>query len=272
MVDDHVKRKVLLLGDGAVGKTSMIRRFVVDKFSDDYITTIGTKVTKKDLRLESPSGATDLTFMIWDVLGQKGYKGIQDSSFQGAKGALLIYDVSRPETAESLQDYWIPHLLDITDAIPIVVVGNKVDLVASRRAAQEELDELKDALEVKGFLSSAKTGENLEAGFLALAKSVISDSGGKRAKGIAVDGVTNEYITVADAIIMDFCDVMGGQEAAMPIVRQQITRAGVDVKAPTREGLRLAVDCLAEAESSFRNADDVEASKLKRLGWIKELS
>src|SRR6266571_1626722 len=196
MVDDHVKRKVLLLGDGAVGKTSMIRRFVVDKFSDDYITTIGTKVTKKDLRLESPSGATDLTFMIWDVLGQKGYKGIQDSSFQGAKGALLIYDVSRPETAESLQDYWIPHLLDITDAIPIIVVGNKVDLVASRRAAQEELDELKDALEVKGFLSSAKTGENLEAGFLALAKSVISDSGGKRAKGIAVDGVTNEYITV----------------------------------------------------------------------------
>ncbi len=272
MVDDHVKRKVLLLGDGAVGKTSMIRRFVVDKFSDDYITTIGTKVTKKDLRLESPSGATDLTFMIWDVLGQKGYKGIQDSSFQGAKGALLIYDVSRPETAESLQDYWIPHLLDITDAIPIVVVGNKVDLVASRRSAQEDLDELKDVLEVKGFLSSAKTGENVEAGFLALAKSVISDSGGKRAKGVAVDGVTNEYITVADAIIMDFCDVMGGQEAAMPIVRQQITRAGVDVKAPTREGLRLAVDCLAEAESAFRNADDVEASKLKRLGWIKEVS
>ena len=147
-----------------------------------------------------------------------------------------------------------------------------MDLVASRRAAQEDLDELKDALEVKGFLSSAKTGENLEAGFLALAKSVISDSGGKRAKGIAVDGVTNEYITVADAIIMDFCDVMGGQEAAMPIVRQQITRAGVDVKAPTREGLRLAVDCLAEAESAFRNADDVEASKLKRLGWIKEVS
>src|SRR5439155_825420 len=82
--DDRIKRKILLLGDGAVGKTSLIRRFVVDKFSDDYITTIGTKVTKKDLRIESPARSTDLTFMIWDVLGQKGYRGIQDSSFQGA--------------------------------------------------------------------------------------------------------------------------------------------------------------------------------------------
>ena len=96
MADDHIKRKILLLGDGAVGKTSFIRRFVVDKFSDDYITTIGTKVTKKDLRIESPSKAVELTFMIWDVLGQKGYKNIQESAFQGSKGALLVYDVTRP--------------------------------------------------------------------------------------------------------------------------------------------------------------------------------
>src|SRR3989454_12714444 len=109
MSPDFIKRKILLLGDASVGKTSLIRRFVVDKFSDDYITTIGTKVTKRDLRIESPSKATDMTFMIWDVLGQKGYRGIQESSFQGAKGALLVYDVTRPETAESLHEYWIPH-------------------------------------------------------------------------------------------------------------------------------------------------------------------
>ncbi len=272
MVDDHIKRKVLLLGDGAVGKTSLIRRFVVDKFSDEYITTIGTKVTKKDLRIETPSHATNLTFMIWDVLGQKGYKGIQDSSFQGAKGALLVYDVSRPETAESLQDYWIPHLLAVTDMSPIVVVGNKVDLATSRREAQDALDELKEMLDVNGFLSSAKTGENVEAGFFGLAKAVIGEVDAKLAKGTVIDDVANEFILVTDAIIMDFCDFMGGQEAAMPIVRQQLTRAGVDVKAPTREGLRLAVEYLAEAESDFRNAADVEASKAKRLGWIKEAS
>lgn len=272
MVDDHVKRKILLLGDGAVGKTSLVRRYVVDKFSDDYITTIGTKVTKKDLRIESPGRATDLTFMIWDVLGQKGYKGIQESSFQGAKGALLVYDVTRSETTDSLQDYWIPRLFSVTAAMPIVVVGNKVDLATSRREAQEALEDLREALRVGGFLSSAKTGENVEAGFLALAKAVIAEAATKVGKGEAIEEVANEYIVVADQIIMDFCEVMGGQEAAMPIVRQQLTRAGIDVKAPTKEGLRLAVEYLADVESSFRNAADVEASKLKRLGWIKEVS
>jgi small GTP-binding protein len=272
MVDDHIKRKILLLGDGAVGKTSLIRRFVVDKFSDEYITTIGTKVTKKDLRIESPSKATDLTFMIWDVLGQKGYKGIQESSFQGAKGALLVYDVTRTETAESLQEYWIPHLTSVTDPIPIVVVGNKIDLANFRREAQEALDELKDELGVSGFLSSAKTGLNVEAGFQALAKAVMAKVGTKATRGLSVDEEASDYIAVTDQIIMDFCDEMGGQEAAMPIVRQQLTKAGVDVKAPTKDGLRLAVDYLAEAESSFRNAADVEASKLKRLGWLKQVS
>src|SRR3990170_686092 len=84
MSPDFIKRKVLLLGDASVGKTSLIRRFVVDKFSDDYITTIGTKVTKRDLRLELGNRTVDLSLMIWDVLGQKGYKGIQESAFRGS--------------------------------------------------------------------------------------------------------------------------------------------------------------------------------------------
>ena len=272
MVDDHVKRKILLLGDGAVGKTSLIRRFVVDKFSDDYITTIGTKVTKKDLRIESPSKATDMTFMIWDVLGQKGYRGIQESSFQGAKGALLVYDVTRPETAESLHEYWIPHLLSVTDPIPLVLVANKVDLADSRRTVQEQLDDLKEVLQVDGFVSSAQTGLNVEAGFLGLAKAMIAEADAKVTKGEAVEEPWNPFIAVTDQIIVDFCEFMGGQEAAMPIVRQQLTRAGIDVKTPTKEGLRLAIEYLAEVESSFRNAADVEASKLRRLGWIKEIA
>ncbi len=270
MTDDHIKRKVLLLGDGAVGKTSMIRRFVVDKFSDDYITTIGTKVTKKDLRIEAPGKVTDVTFMIWDVLGQKGYKNIQESSFQGAKGALLVYDVSRVDTLRSAKEYWIPHLLDITKAIPIVLVGNKIDLSKDRAGARMDLEDAMEELRVNGFLSSAKTGESVEASFVCLAKHVIAEAEAKIRKGERVEeDVPNELIAVADQIIMDFCDVMGGHEQAMPIVRQQLTRAGVDVKAPTVPGLRLSVEYLAETESSFRNAEDVEASKLKRLGWIK---
>ncbi len=272
MTDDRVKRKVLLLGDGAVGKTSLIRRFVVDKFSDDYITTIGTKVTKKDLRIESPGRATDITFMIWDVLGQKGYKNIQESSFQGAKGALLVYDVSRSDTLRSVKEYWIPHLIEVTKPIPIVLVGNKVDLVKDRTAAREQLEDALDELRISGFLSSAKTGESVEATFACLAKEVLLEAQSKVRRGERIEeDLPNELIAVCDQIIMDSCDTLGGQEAAMPIVRQQLVRAGVDVRSPTIEGLKLAIECLAEAESGFRNAEDVEASKLKRLGWVKEI-
>src|SRR3989442_823041 len=101
---------------------------------------------------------------------------------------------------------------------------------------------------------------------------MIAKADAKVMKRDAVEETWNPFIAVTDQIIVDFCEFMGGQEAAMPIVRQQLTRAGIDVKAPTKEGLRLAVDYLAEAESSFRNAADVEASKLRRLGWIKEFS
>ena len=270
MADDHVKRKVLLLGDGAVGKTSLLRRFVVDKFSDDYITTIGTKVTKKDVRVEYVDRAIDLTFMIWDVLGQKGYKNIQESAFVGAKGAVLVYDVTRADTIKSLRDYWLRNLGKVLGSIPYVVVGNKIDLVEDRELAEETLEYLKDSFGVKGFLSSAKTGESVEASFLQLGRDVIAKAETKLARHEGPEDAAPTLIAVTDHIVTDFCDQMGGQEAAMPIVRQQFVRAGVDVNAPTVPGLRLAVEYLAETESSFRNADEVEATKLKRLGWIKE--
>ncbi len=129
-----------------------------------------------------------------------------------------------------------------------------------------------EELRITGFLGSAKTGENVEATFACLAKAVIVEAEAKVRRGERVEEDTaNELIAVCDQIMIDACDAMGGQEAAMPIVRQQIARAGIDVKAPSVQGLTLAVEYLAEAESAFRNADEVEASKLKRLGWIKEV-
>ena len=124
---EYFKKKVLILGDGAVGKTSLIRRFVVDKFSDEYITTIGTKTTKKDVTLEVEGQAWNVSLLIWDVLGQKGYTEVQTSAFQGAKGVILVYDLSRPETRGSLVDYWIPRVWKVVGKLPMVLFGNKAE-------------------------------------------------------------------------------------------------------------------------------------------------
>ena len=106
----HIKRKVMLLGDGAVGKTSLIKKFVTDRFDDKYITTIGTKVTKKDLVLKDNEKTIYLTLMVWDVLGQKGYKNIQASSLKGADGIIFVCDLTRRETLTSLTEYWLPNI------------------------------------------------------------------------------------------------------------------------------------------------------------------
>ncbi len=230
MSPDFIKRKILLLGDASVGKTSLIRRFVVDKFSDDYITTIGTKVTKRDLRLELGNRTVDLSLMIWDVLAQKGYKGIQESAFRGARGVILVFDVTRPETFESFDEYWVPRVRAVAGLIPMIIVGNKVDLVAVR--AEPEAPE-------------EAAGAGKEEGPLTL-------------------------VGATDQIIVDFCREFGDMETGMPLVRQQLTRAGVDINAPSREGLRLAVEYLAEVEAGFKGAEDIEANKLRRLAWIKE--
>ncbi len=271
MSPDFIKRKVLLLGDASVGKTSLIRRFVVDKFSDDYITTIGTKVTKRDLRLELGTRVVDLSLMIWDVLGQKGYKGIQESAFRGAKGVILVYDLTRPETRASFDDYWVPRVRAVAGTIPMIVVGNKVDLVEDRQDAVTRVAESGRALGVTAFVSSAKTGESVEAAFLAIGNLVVQQpeapedarEAGKEEGPLTLVGAT-------DQIIVDFCHEFGDMETGMPLVRQQLTRAGVDINAPSREGLRLAVEYLAEVEAGFKGAGDVEANKLRRLAWIKE--
>ena len=275
MASDFVKRKVLLLGDGGVGKTSLIRRFVVDKFSDDYIVTIGTKITKKDLRIDTGARTVDLSLMIWDVLGQRGYRGIQASSFDGARGVLFVYDLTRPETQDSLATYWLPRLRAVAGDVPRVVVGNKVDLLEDRGGAVRDAEEFAPTIGATAFASSAKTGENVEAAFLALGREVLAKSDARAVAPVAVDIENDGPLTLigaVDRIILDFCRTFGDSEAGMPLARQQLVRAGLDITAPTRDGVALALEYLAEVEAGFRNADEVEANKVRRMAWVREAS
>jgi len=115
-------RKILLLGDGAVGKTSLVRRFVEQKFDDRYIATIGVNVKKKRLP------ELDIKMMLWDIYGQKMNKNLHASHYSGADGAIIVYDLTRHDTFLSL-DGWIDEVFSVTGRIPFVILGNKVDLV-----------------------------------------------------------------------------------------------------------------------------------------------
>ena len=124
----NLKKKLCVVGDEAVGKTSLIRRFVVDKFDDKYIVTIGTKTSKKTLSIRSDDSNINLNLMIWDILGQRQFSRLKESAFRGTNGAFIVLDLTRRETLYSF-DSWLQSLQNVAGEIPVVVLANKSDLV-----------------------------------------------------------------------------------------------------------------------------------------------
>ena len=271
MARDPFKVKVVLLGDGGVGKTSLVRRFVVDQYSDAYITTVGTKVSKKSVNVGSALDEVEMIMQIWDVLGQKGYSGVQETAIKGAQGVLVVYDVTSAESRRAIDDYWMPAVWRLAGVIPMVLAANKSDLAEDRVWAEEYLYFLAQKYTCPGILTSAKTGDKVESAFKALGDQIL------RAAHHAVkhiDLVTppqepvDRLIRVTDKIMTDFCYRMGGVETGMPIVKRQLGLAGLDVRAPTAEAIRTLINRLATVEQDFKAPEEIEANRDRRLGWL----
>ncbi|MGF1674662.1 MAG: Rab family GTPase [Rivularia sp. (in: cyanobacteria)] len=171
-----VSRKICLIGDFGVGKTSLIRRFVDRQFSDKYLSTVGVKISRKTLELadsEKPKNLT-LQLLIWDIEGSSKFKGISASYFQGAKGAILVGDVTRRESLENIAE----HLQAFLKANPqgkAVIALNKSDLIdAEYLEKYRQLYSFSDDSSfVETYASSAKTGINVDNIFQSLANSII---------------------------------------------------------------------------------------------------
>jgi small GTP-binding protein len=184
----RVKGKICLLGDLAVGKTSLIRRYVLDTFDDKYITTIGTKVTKKRLIIEVPDKGkeVDLTLLIWDIMGQYQERlpstisqfdryVPQQNYFFNAKGAIVVSDLTRKSTLKSIK-VWASSLFEITGKIPLILVGNKVDLENKHEITKDDIAEVAKEYNAISFLTSAKTGQNVEKMFYNLGEMLVKSA------------------------------------------------------------------------------------------------
>jgi len=156
-----IRKKILLLGDFAVGKTSLIRRYIDNTFDDSYLTTIGVKISKKYLQVNK----MELELLIWDIEGATEIKQIPSSYYYGASGAIIVCDVSREETITGLQ-WHIETFEKINSGAPYVVAYNKADVLTKERKASITLKD-------KGYLTSAKEGENVQKLFIELAEEII---------------------------------------------------------------------------------------------------
>ena len=178
--------KIIIAGDGAVGKTALRRTFMGVNFDGQYLMTIGADFSVKEVRLNTP-GSDVMKFQIWDLAGQPRFQEVRSVYYSGIVGAILMYDVTRPDSYENTPK-WLMEIKKHSKkgAVPVVLLANKIDLKDKVDYALSSSDGLLLSREISHYYwdtdyehdipyyeTSAKTGENVEAAFHKLGETIL---------------------------------------------------------------------------------------------------
>ncbi len=170
----RMKGKMALLGEGGVGKTSLIRRFVLSEYQETYLHTVGTRVSKIELAV--PYGAdveVQLDLSIFDIMGQRGFKDlVRETYFHGSQALMAVCDITREDSLYALNE-WIPSALEIAGDVPAYILVNKSDLADRRAVSDEEIGRVAETFGSPFAFTSARTGESVEDAFNALAIEIV---------------------------------------------------------------------------------------------------
>ena len=168
--------KIIVCGAGAVGKTSIVRRYVEDKFEFNYLLTVGLDPSNRRIEVNR----TLVNLVIFDVAGQKRFQTLRDVFFRKANGALLVFDLTRPETLDELYE-WKQQIDDRLgkDRIPAILIGNKSDLEDMIKIDYGHLEDnvIPDFSPIKYLETSAYQDENIRELFLYLTKEILKRQG-----------------------------------------------------------------------------------------------
>jgi small GTP-binding protein len=161
--------KVVLVGDGAVGKSALIYRYMQSTFMADYLPTIGTQIYTKTV---VGTGGSKIKLVVWDISGQPAYHDVRPSYYKGAMAVLLVYDLTRVKTFEDLEG-WLGEAKRYASDPVLVLVGNKSDLESERRVSRESGEGYASKIEAQYLETSAKDGSNVAEAFTALADRLV---------------------------------------------------------------------------------------------------
>jgi Ras-related protein Rab-11A len=162
--------KIIIIGEPAVGKTSLVKRFISDQFARDYRSSIGTNIFVKEVSLKNYG---KLTIQLWDIAGQERWINMRHSYYVGAKGVLIVGDMTRKNTFNQIHHFWVPDVKKYCEPIPILLIANKIDLV--KAISDKEINSLKEKINAISIIyTSAKTGENVELAFKKISESILT--------------------------------------------------------------------------------------------------
>ncbi|MFX1562899.1 MAG: Rab family GTPase [Promethearchaeota archaeon] len=169
--------KVVMMGDGRVGKTSLVLRYTKNSFSPEYKQSLGASFAVKDL----VAAQRQVKLVIWDIAGQPSFREVRRHYYSGAHGALLVYDVTEPSSFMTLHNWYKDFIQAVPDGT-VILVANKVDLTEQRIVPKEAGHMLRKWWQIPYVETSAATAEGVKEAFLrvashALEKAVSQDAG-----------------------------------------------------------------------------------------------
>ena len=185
------KCQILLIGDSSVGKTSLISRYANGIFKEEYISTIGFESYSKEEIINNQT----VLVKLWDTAGQERYKALTTNFFKNAEGVILVYDVTSSESFDNLK-YWIDSIksnLGENITIPIIILGNKIDMDDMRDIKKEDANKFANENKYKYFETSAKTGEGVDEAIRYLVNQVMiqkgkNDDGKEERNSVKIEG------------------------------------------------------------------------------------
>lgn len=169
-MEKHYRFKAVVVGDGGVGKTTLIIRYSERRFRESYIPTIGVQFTVK----ETTYNDNAVEILLYDIAGQDEFRFLRESFYQGSDAAIIVFDVTDMLSFVSVKN-WYEELRRFLGAIPIFLLGNKVDLTEKREVTQSTAQNLAANLGIQFFETSAKTGQNVSALFNSVITDVIEE-------------------------------------------------------------------------------------------------
>ena len=160
--------KILILGDSFVGKTNILKRFIHNEFDSTTKETVGVEFDSKNYNF----GEKTIKAQIWDTAGQERYRSVTKAYYKGAKGALLVYDISRRITFENIDNWLIDLRTNGDKDILIILIGNKSDLNSKREVSKDEAETKAEQYNIAFLETSAKNGDNIDKAFSELVEQV----------------------------------------------------------------------------------------------------